>query len=72
MRFEYKVILLVPRTPSDPVLVFSHVSGSGPSETLSLLEVVTPGFCWPGSMTLWELGPVGNNDDIYLCMSCFY
>lgn len=69
MGFEYKVILSVPdipSVPSDPVFMclrlwifFLKLS--------SLLYAVTPGTPLAlGLLALWELGPVGNNEESYL------
>lgn len=53
--------------------MFSCVSGSGSFATLEFfLFTVVPGalLAWV-FLALWELEPVGNNDDIYLCTSSF-
>lgn len=75
VRFEYKVILLVTPNTHPLVFMFSCVSGSGSFETLDFfLFTVVPGalLAWVFFLALWELEPVGNNEDIYLCMSSFF
>lgn len=64
--------LLVPRTPSDPVSCFLMSQALGVWKLLvSSVSGHAHVYAGLGLLALWELGPVGNNDDIYLCTSCF-